>query len=298
MSNINFDKKDEFEEAPEQGLSFGDSLYKDSWLDIVFKGRNKEFGAYQLRKRYAVNAIIGFLISFVMFGFATSIPLIFKGEKGHAKRVITMSKPLPKPKALDENKPLPPPPPTPPPPQIKTIKVLPPKVEPDEKVEEDPPTKKEMETTAIADKKQDGVDDPNANLGSNNDYKEPEPEPVKVEEKVELIVDEKATYAGNHIEFFKTNFNKPRLAQANGIGGKFKVMLTIDSEGRVLEKKVLDLKKVDIIDPATNETYGFVKEIDRVLDLMSKEGKWTPAKKGGKAVKSKLSFDLDFRVEQ
>ncbi|HTF80126.1 MAG TPA: hypothetical protein VL947_00320, partial [Cytophagales bacterium] len=187
---------------------------------------------------------------------------------------------------------------TPPPPQIKTIKVLPPKVEPDEKVVEDPPTKEQMQNTAIGEKTQDGVDDPNAQVQGNNDeYKEPVVEPPK-EEKIELIVDEKATYSGNHIEFFKTNFNKPRLAQANGVGGKFKVMLTIDSEGRVLERKVLDLKKVDIIDAASGETYGFVKEIERVLDLMSKEGNWTPAKKGGKAVKSKLSFDLDFRVEQ
>lgn len=279
-----------------EGIQFGDSLYNDTWLNIIFRNRNKEYGAYQLRKKYATNVIIGFLIAFVMFSFTTSIPLIFKGDKEPKKKVITMSKPLPKPKTLDEKKPLPPPPPTPPPPQIKTIKVLPPKVEPDELVKEDPPTKQEMKNTAIADETKDGVDDPNAIVKSSEEYKIPDPEPVI--EKIELVVDEKASYSGNHIEFFKSNFNKPRLAQVNGIGGKFKVMLTIDREGRIVEKKVIDLKKVDIIDPATNETYGFVKEIERVLDSMSKEGSWTPAKKGGKAVKSKLSFDLDFRVEQ
>jgi periplasmic protein TonB len=206
---------------------------------------------------------------------------------------------LEQPKELNKDKPLPPPPPTPPPPEIKTIKVLPPKVEPDEKVVEDPPTKEEMQKTAISDKTKDGADDPNGNVTGTND-KLPEPEPVPEppkEEKVELIVDEQAAYSSDHKAFFQRNFNKPRLAQANGIGGKFQVRITVDKEGRMVDKKVVDMKKVDIIDPATGEVYGFVKEINRVLDLMAKEGSFVPAKKGGKPVKAVLKFDLNFQVE-
>ncbi len=27
------------------------SIYENSWLDLVFEGRNKEYGAYQLRQQ-------------------------------------------------------------------------------------------------------------------------------------------------------------------------------------------------------------------------------------------------------
>lgn len=292
MSNINLDTENK------SGTQFGDDLYTDSWLDVVFKNKNKQYGAYQLRKKYATNATIGFLIAFSLFAFATSYPLIFKKEKEKVQKVITMSKPLPKPKTLDKEKPLPPPPPTPPPPQIKTIKVLPPKVEPDEKVVEDPPTNNEMKNTAISDKTQEGTNDPNAVVTETSSDLPPVVEAPPPPPPIELIVDEKATASIDHNEFIRENFNKPRLAISNNIGGKFKVKLTIESNGTVSEVKVIDIKKVDIIDAATGETYGFVKEIERVLKEMNKKATWSPAKKGGRAVRSYAQFDLDFRVEQ
>lgn len=295
MSNINIDKNNDLPVEETKGAEFGDSLYTDSWLNLVFKNRNKEYGAYHLRRNYAKHIVIGFLISFALFGFATSLPFLFKKKKERVK-VITMSKQLKEPKKLDnKKKDLPPPPPVEPP-KIKTIKMLPPKVERNEDVHEDPPPIDSMKTNTVSTKTQDGVRDPK--LDEETETKDPEPvKEVVVEDKLELIVDEKPSYEGNHIEFFMINYQKPRMADNAGVGGIFKVMLTIDREGRLVEKKVIDPKKVDLIDPKDpkGETYGIVKEIERVIDLMAKQGKFKPAKKGGNAVKSKMSFEINLK---
>lgn len=300
MSNVDLAKSENTPES--KGPSMGDVLYSDSWLNIVFKGRNTEYGAYSIRQQYARNITIGFLIAFSIFVFAAASPLIFNKKEEKKVKVISMSKPLPKPKDLDQKKKaLPPPPPTPPPPTIKTIKVLPPKVEPDDKVQEDPPTNKEMQNTAIGDKNQDGANDPNANVTETSTELPPTdntPPPPPPPPPIELIVDEKPKPPVDHNQFFRDNFNQPRLAKANGVGGKFKVKLTIETDGSVSDIKVIDLKKVDIIDASTGETYGFVKEIERVVKEMNKKGTWSPGKKGGKSVRSFAQFDLDFRVEQ
>lgn len=299
MSSINIDKNTELENDS-KGSNGGDTLYSQSWLNIVFKGRNTEYGAYQLRKNYAKNAIIGFVIACSVFAFSTSLPLLFN-EKQHAKTVTILpkSKKLEQPKELNKDKPLPPPPPTPPPPEIKTIKVLPPKVEPDEKVVEDPPTKEDMQKTAIGKENKEGADDPNGNVTGTND-KLPEPDPVQEppkEEKVELIVDEEAKPNVNHNLFFQKNYSNPRLAQANSVSGKFIIRLTIDKDGKIADKKIIDQKKVDIIDKSTGESYGIVKELNRMVELMSKEG-FQPAKKGGKPVKSILQIPFILSVSE
>lgn len=294
MSNINIDKGNDLPIEESKGAEFGDSLYTDSWLNLVFKNRNKAYGAYHLRRNYAKHIIIGFLISFALFGFATSLPFLFKKKKDRVK-VIVMSKSLAEPKKLEKKKQELPPPPPVKPPEIKTIKVLPPKVVPTEEVKEDPPTNAEQKTTAIGPENKEGVEDPNASYAVEEPSDPAPPPPPPPEDKLELIVDEKPSYDGSHTEFFSINYQRPRMAQNAGIGGIFKVVLTIDREGRLVEKKVIDSKKVDLIDPKDpkSETYGIVKEIERVIDLMAKQGSFKPAKKGGKAVKAKLSFDIN-----
>ncbi|HNR42882.1 MAG TPA: energy transducer TonB, partial [Bacteroidales bacterium] len=44
--------------------------------DIVFENRNKEYGAYRLRKKYKRNVIISMLIAVIIFSTAIIIPYL------------------------------------------------------------------------------------------------------------------------------------------------------------------------------------------------------------------------------
>ncbi|MEP6617485.1 MAG: energy transducer TonB, partial [Ginsengibacter sp.] len=100
-------------------------------LDILFEGRNKEYGAYELRKTYnrrlrssllimAGIALLIFIVSFV----ANNINTEDETKKQDVKD-LTLSE-----VKTDEPPPPPPPPPPklPPPPPIATIQFTPPKV--------------------------------------------------------------------------------------------------------------------------------------------------------------------------
>ena len=47
-----------------------------SFDDIVFENRNKEYGAYRLRKKYSRNVIIAILIGIVLIGTAVITPYL------------------------------------------------------------------------------------------------------------------------------------------------------------------------------------------------------------------------------
>ncbi|HNP54932.1 MAG TPA: energy transducer TonB, partial [Ferruginibacter sp.] len=121
-------------------------ILSSDFLDILFDGRNKTYGAYDLRKNYGktlTKALIftGSVILLVFLGTVIAGTLN-KKEKGVEVNVLeTQMAEIKK----DEPPPPPPPPPPPtppPPPEVNQVKFVPPKivkdeeVKPDEKIEE------------------------------------------------------------------------------------------------------------------------------------------------------------------
>ena len=51
-------------------------LLKKQWLDIVFEGRNKSYGAYDLRMKDGKTNLKAFLIGAVIFSIAVATPKI------------------------------------------------------------------------------------------------------------------------------------------------------------------------------------------------------------------------------
>ena len=51
-------------------------LLKRQWIDIVFEGRNKAYGAYELRKENSKTTLRSLVIGAFIFGLAVSAPLI------------------------------------------------------------------------------------------------------------------------------------------------------------------------------------------------------------------------------
>ena len=115
-------------------------------LDIIFEGKNKSYGAYQLRKNYSKTLtkaliITGSTLLLIFLGTLAANVMKNKNAKETIDVVDTQMAEIKK----DEPAPPPPPPPPPtppPPPEVNQVKFTPPKivkdeeVKPDEKIEE------------------------------------------------------------------------------------------------------------------------------------------------------------------
>jgi protein TonB len=52
------------------------NLFHDSWLNTVFDGRNKSYGAYELRKTNPKSTLIALFIGSLFFGSVVAIPFV------------------------------------------------------------------------------------------------------------------------------------------------------------------------------------------------------------------------------
>jgi outer membrane biosynthesis protein TonB len=51
------------------------SIYENSWINIVFENRNKEYGAYQLRQESSKTAVLAFFTGILFIALTICIPL-------------------------------------------------------------------------------------------------------------------------------------------------------------------------------------------------------------------------------
>ncbi len=51
--------------------------------DLLFETRNREYGAYQLRKRYNSVVIAGIITGSILFSLAVIIPFVFTTRNDH-----------------------------------------------------------------------------------------------------------------------------------------------------------------------------------------------------------------------
>ena len=113
-------------------------LFKPQWLDLVFEGRNKKYGAYELRKENPKTSIKALLGGAFVFAFALGLPMLLdmipesEAKNTLDEKVVLVDMEKPK----DIIKP-PPPPPEPPKPKIDEVKFVAPKLVAKEKVVEE-----------------------------------------------------------------------------------------------------------------------------------------------------------------
>jgi len=135
-----------------------DKIQKADFLDILFEGRNKEYGAYELRKTYnrrIVIAISGMIAACLLFLLSQILANRTDNEKD---KIVVQDVQLEDIKT-EEKKPEPPPPPPPPkpePPKVEITKFTPPKIVKDEEVKEPPPPQEKLEETKIGTINQEG----------------------------------------------------------------------------------------------------------------------------------------------
>lgn len=256
-----------------------------SWDDIVFEKRNKDYGAYFNRKNYFRNALIAAGIALLILIFVVAYPAIselftFEDEvKETAPREMTVN--LDQPPPITPNQP--PPPDVRIPPPVKTvIKFLPPKVTEKEIVEEEEmPTIeeiKENETGSVAVEGTGEVvfEEPVAAVGNGDGD----------EDKIFYAVEQQAEFPGGFAEmmkFLRKNIKYPASAKRMGIEGKVFVKFIVDKEGAISNIEISKGINADLD-----------KEAMRVIKLMPP---WKAGKQNGRAVKSQFVLPVYFKLD-
>ena len=137
-------------------------ILKSDILDIIFDGKNKEYGAYDLRRTYNKRITMALIITFsliVLFLVASAIASKIQPADQDVE-MITNETVL---QQIQPEEPPPPPPPPPPqaapPPPVATVQFTPPKIAKDEEVVKPPPEVKEIEEAKIDIKTVEGTKD-------------------------------------------------------------------------------------------------------------------------------------------
>ncbi|MDQ6763952.1 MAG: energy transducer TonB, partial [Bacteroidota bacterium] len=137
-------------------------ILKADLLDIIFEGKNKEYGAYDLRKTYNRRITIALVTTIVIIALIFIVSVIMDNLSAKDNAVEMKVKDLTLEK-IQPNEPPPPPPPPPPklppPPPVATIAFTPPKVVKDEEVIKPPPEVKQIEEAKVDVKTVEGTKD-------------------------------------------------------------------------------------------------------------------------------------------
>lgn len=254
-------------------------IFTNQWLDIVFEGKNKAYGAYDLRKKNTKTTVKALIIGAVVFSVAVAAPLIMSllpdsssDDESLDTKIVTMKLP---PKKEEPKKDLPPPPP--PPPKVDQVKFVKPVVAKAEEVTEEPP-----KITEIKDKK----------LGNETIKGDPDAEltvepvgngPAAVVEEDNTVyntagIEVKPDFPGGMEKFYKFVGNNYQTPEEEGLKGKVYVTFVVEKDGSLTDIKVIR----DI-------GYGTGKEAIRVLN---KCPKWTPGEQNGKKVRVLYSLPI------
>lgn len=221
-------------------------LFNTQWLDIVFAGRNKTYGAYELRQGNDKTTSRAVIIGSLLFIALVSLPLIIRYVSGilpeAEKEKITEVVLAPPPPINKEE--LPPPPPEPPKPKIDQVKFPPPVVVPAEQVrDEEPPTVEELKVADPGQKTIEG--DPNAEIKIDEPVGEAPKEAAVVEDNsikdfasVEVLPEFQGGMAGWG-KYLQKNLKYPPMARENNITGRVIMSFVVEKNGQLTDIKVL-----------------------------------------------------------
>ncbi|MEP6682564.1 MAG: energy transducer TonB [Parafilimonas sp.] len=261
------------------------------FLDILFEGRNKEYGAYELRKEYnkrMVRAIVVMLLICVVV-FVTSI--IAKTISDRApKQMVVQDVNLEAVKQPDKDQPPPPPPPPKEPPKVEVTKFTPPKIVKDEEVkpEEKPPEQEKLEDTKIGSFNQEGdksdVVAPPVEKGTGQ-VTAPKVQSEDYDHEFTSVQVE-AKFKGDWNKYLERNLNAQTPADNGAPPGRYTVTVSflVSKDGSISEVKALN-------DPG----YGCGAEATRVI---KKGPAWSPAIQNGRNVIYRQKQNIVFEVTE
>lgn len=245
-------------------------------LDILFEGRLKEYGAYDLRKTYnkrLKNGVIGMTVVVLLLSGAA----IWSNSSKSSKTEI-MVQDVTLQNVQEEQKPPPPPPPPPKvePPKVEVTKFTPPKIVKDELVKEEDEIKdvEKLEDTKIGAFNQEGTKDEGIVPVEQSTGVAPPP-PAEDYEKVFTVVQVPAEFPGGQqgwIRYLERTLNRDLPVENGAPTGKYSVVVSfiVAKDGKISEVKAEN-------DPG----FGTKEEAVRVIQ---RGPNWKPAIQNGRNV--------------
>ena len=269
-------------------------LIDNSWVDLVFEGKNQTYGAYQLRKNTGKRNLWSIFIMLIAAALIAAVvganAIISAASEGDADiaadvnlSALAEKKPEVEDKApvkIEEAKPVE---------QVKSsIKFVPPVVKEDKDVHEDKELKSQDELnetkTAIGGFDVKGnTDDADAQvLKAVEEVAQPEPKPA--EDKIFDVVEQAPTFKEGDVRaWLAKNLQYPPVAAENGISGRVVVGFVVERDGSISHVQVLRG-----VDPSLD------KEAVRVVKAMPK---WNPGMQNGSPVRVKYNVPVQFKLQ-
>ena len=272
-------------------------LIDNSWVDLVFEGKNQAYGAYQLRKNTGIRNLKAIIVMFIAFlaiaGIVyakVSIENYIAAQNAAIEADIELASLAEKKEAKVEKKDEP---------EVEKIEVekvkssvafTVPEIKKDNEVKEDQEMKSQEElqetNTAIGAFNVEGNDETGGEVLKAKEVIA-EPEPPKVEEtKVFDVVEEMPQFPGGNsalMEYLGKNIKYPVVAEENGIQGRVVCTFVVERDG-----SITDVKVVRGVDSSLD------KEAVRVVKSMPR---WIPGKQNGSAVRVKYTLPVTFKLQ-
>ena len=232
-------------------------LIDNNWVDLVFEGRNKEYGAYVLRKDTGKRNLKSMLIVFatiiaIMVGvwakvaienafpkkvaMDTDVELMKLAEKKEAKVEKKAPVKVEEQKVVEKVK--------------SSVKFTPPVIKKDDEVKPEEELKSQEDlnktNTAIGSFDVKGNDEAGGEvLKAKEVIAQPEP-PKEEETKIFEVVEQMPSFPGGQaalFEFLSKNIRYPVVAEENGIQGRVIVTFVVERDGSITDVRVA--KSVD-----------------------------------------------------
>jgi protein TonB len=274
-------------------------IYSNDFLDILFAGRNKDYGAYDLRRsqdRRLRNAVIGTAsLALVIIGGYVIDSRLMAADMRTRKPDIEVFKPIaPIDPNLEKARPVTPPPPAhaaTPPPASSSIIYASPTITDQEVINEVPPIEsignKTIGVTNTPGDDVNGSDAPDLpGTGPGSGVVEPPKGPDHT--TTFTTVEINPSFPGGEaalVKFLQKNIHYPRMAAENDIMGRVSVQFIVDWEGNITGIKIISNRLGG----------GLEEEAMRVVKLMPK---WNPGKQNGQTVNVQFNLPVAFFIQQ
>ena len=262
-------------------------IFKKQWLDMVFEGRNKRYGAYELRQENPKTSIKALLFGTLVFTFLLALPQLLDlipsnvADNNLKEKVVLVNMDKPKEKLPEPVKP-----PEPPKPKIDEVKFIPPKVVEAKKVVEEIKTVEELKDKNIADKDQKGDPDAKIVIDQPTGNSDKDAEIVDNQVYSSAGIEVQPEFPGGNAgwnKYVQRNYKTPEVEQ--DLKGRVFVEFVVEKDGSLTDIKVIrDLG------------LGTGAEAIRMLKSAPR---WKPGVQNGKSIRVRYTqaIMLDIKME-
>lgn len=277
-------------------------LYDPKWVEMVFAGKNKEYGAYQLRKGTSgrnIKALLILVIAAALVGGFLAWKVIEQKQAEEQQaymEAMELAKLQQQAKKEEKKK-------EPVKPKVEMKKEIPvaretqkftaPVIKKDELVKEENQVKqmdKLDDKVAVGTENKEGVKDRTVEAVRNDiAVAAPPPPPApkpEVATKIFDVVEEMPSFPGGNgalMSYLASNIKYPVVAQEIGVQGRVIVSFVVERDG-----SISDVRVARSVDPSLD------REAQRVVKSMPR---WKPGKQNGSAVRVKYTVPVVFRLQ-